>query len=99
MAAQTLTETLKDALSLPQAAHLFNPVPHVATLHRWATKGTRGVKLRTWLAGGKRVTTPAAIERFLLDLNSDREPDAAESTAEQARRAAEAGKALEALGC
>lgn len=97
MVAATLTDSLKDALTLAQAAHLFSPVPHIATLHRWATRGTRGVKLATWLRGGVRVTTHAACEQFLRDLNANTSVDS-DSPADAARRSREAAKALEALG-
>ncbi len=70
MTVSTLTDSLRDALTLAQAAHLLSPVPHVATLHRWATRGTRGVRLATWLRGGVRVTTPAAVEEFLRGLSA-----------------------------
>jgi hypothetical protein len=98
MVGANLTDTLKDAMTLPQAAHLFCPVPHVATLHRWSTRGTRGVKLQTWLSGGKRVTTPAAVEQFLRDLNAAAEADPRDLEADARRRADAAGRALEALG-
>jgi hypothetical protein len=97
MAAATLTEALKDALTLAQAAHYFSPVPHVSCVQRWATSGTRGVKLRTWLSGGRRVTTPAAIEEFLRALNADSDSPA-DTDDDVARRAKEAGRALEKIG-
>lgn len=70
MVADSLTETLRDAITLAEAAQLFSPVPHAATVWRWATKGTRGSKLQSWMLGGKRVTTPAAVEAFLRGLNA-----------------------------
>jgi hypothetical protein len=94
---QTLTSTLKDALTLPQAAHYFSPVPHVSCVQRWCTTGTRGVKLQSWLSGGRRVTTPAAIEAFLRALNADSDTPA-EAADDVLRRSREAGKALEAIG-
>ena len=91
----TLTESLKDAITLAQAAHFFSPVPHVSGVQRWANRGTRGVRLETWLSGGRRVTTPAAIERFLLALNRDA---GSVSDDDSTRRGCQAGKALEAIG-
>ncbi len=38
--------------------------PHVATMHRWATRGLAGVKLRTIYAGGHRRTTEPWIRDF-----------------------------------
>lgn len=98
MVAASLTDSLREALTLAQAAHLFSPVPHVATLHRWRTRGTRGVKLQTWLRGGVVVTTPAAVEQFLRALNAGAD-DPGDSPSDAARRSREAAKALEALGC
>ena len=37
---------------------------HVSTLWRWATAGVGGVKLETIMAGGSRMTSFEAIERF-----------------------------------
>lgn len=96
MATATLTESLKDALTLSQAADFFSPVPHISCIQRWATRGTRGVKLQTWLSGGRRVTTPAAIEQFLIELN--RAAETAVNPDDAARRSIDAGRALEAIG-
>ncbi len=89
-----LTEVLKDAISLAEAARRVPRNPHVGTIWRWSTQGCRGIKLRTWLAGGIRVTTPAAVEEFLQELNSS-----ADASPSEARRLAQqAGAALEDLG-
>jgi len=39
--------------------------PHLATVHRWRLRGTRGVRLESVLVGGKRFTSAEAIERFV----------------------------------
>lgn len=39
--------------------------PNVSTLHRWAIRGCRGVKLETQAVGHMRYTSEAAIRRFL----------------------------------
>jgi hypothetical protein len=91
----TLTDRLRNAISLPQAAQLFSPVPHAATVWRWCTKGTRGVKLESWVRGGQRVTTPEAVERFLLALNAADEP-ATETQDDFSRRAKSEKAALKA---
>jgi hypothetical protein len=39
--------------------------PHAATLYRWVSRGVRGVTLETLVVAGSRVTTMAAIERFI----------------------------------
>lgn len=99
MTSATLTETLKDAISLSQAVDFVPRRPHVATVWRWATKGVRGVRLATVIIGGRRMVTPAALEDFLQRLNADQPVDDAETDADMARRAAAVSKALEALGC
>jgi hypothetical protein len=38
--------------------------PHVATLHRWATIGCRGVKLEFVCIGAQRCTSNDALQRF-----------------------------------
>jgi hypothetical protein len=39
--------------------------PSAATAWRWYRHGIKGVRLETWLAGGRRVTSVAAIFRFI----------------------------------
>lgn len=38
---------------------------HPTTLWRFSTKGSGGTVLQTWMLGGRRVTTLAAVERFI----------------------------------
>jgi hypothetical protein len=40
--------------------------PNISTLHRWATRGVRGVKLETIAVGHVRYTSIEAVRRFLL---------------------------------
>lgn len=42
---------------------------HVATFHRWATVGCRGVKLETLQIGGTRRTSQEALQRFFETLS------------------------------
>lgn len=37
---------------------------HVATLHRWAKQGVRGIKLDSARLGGRLVTSAEALQRF-----------------------------------
>jgi hypothetical protein len=39
--------------------------PNISTLHRWATRGVRGVKLETVAVGHVRYTSIEAVRRFL----------------------------------
>ena len=100
MPAATLTDALRDAITLADAVDYIPGRPHVATLHRWASRrGVRGgIRLETYLVGGIRMTTPAAIERFLRRLNGDA-PLVDQIDAEDvARRGREADQALAAMG-
>lgn len=77
--------------------------PSIPTRHRWAGSGVVGpggqrVKLATWKVGGRRVTTPEAVAEFLAQCTGE-PPAPTETPADVARRSAEAGRALEALGC
>jgi hypothetical protein len=71
--------------------------PNVATLWRWTVKGVRGIKLESSLVGGRRVTTPAAVRRFVAALSNprDQRPSPAHSVA--AHRAAELELAREGI--
>lgn len=96
---------LKDAACLTHAARRWLPPSrtgkpvHSSVLHRWAEKGIRGIRLQTWRVGGQRMTTQAALEEFLQKLNADSPAAEREIDTEVARRAKEAGAALERLGC
>jgi hypothetical protein len=39
--------------------------PHVATVLRWASRGSAGVRLETVFVGGRRLTSAAAVTRFV----------------------------------
>ena len=39
--------------------------PHLSTILRWATRGCHGVRLRTWVMGGRRLTNPASVTEFV----------------------------------
>lgn len=91
-----LTDSLRDAITLAEAAKDFPTRPPVQQVHRWSTHGVRGVKLMTWLCGGKRVTTAAAVETFLRELNAER-PATPTDDAQEKHRAEQAGAALDAL--
>lgn len=43
------------------------------TLHRWATKGCRGVVLETIFVGGARCTSTEALQRFFAALTAVRQ--------------------------
>jgi hypothetical protein len=43
--------------------------PSVNTIRRWAGRGVRGVRLRTWLIGGRRYTSVEAVAQFVAALS------------------------------
>lgn len=102
--------TLSDAMPLTQALRRFfppgrtgNPV-HLSTGLRWVHKGVVGpggerVRLEAVRVGGQTYVTPAAAERFVAALNAGSSAAKTETDADMARRAKEASRALEALGC
>jgi hypothetical protein len=52
-------------LTLAEAARAVPGGPvHVTTIHRWRLKGVRGIRLETFLRGGVRFTSMAALETF-----------------------------------
>jgi hypothetical protein len=66
------------SLSLRQAAKILPGQPSRSTLHRWTHHGCRGVRLATFLVGGRRYTTREAIENFINALsNAEGSGDAA----------------------
>jgi hypothetical protein len=44
------------------------------TLHRWCTKGLRGLKLESVKVGGARFTSAEALARFFQALTAERDP-------------------------
>jgi len=57
---------LEHMISMAEAARSLPRRPHVSTLYRWHRRGVRGIKLQTWLVGGRRYTTPDALEKFVV---------------------------------
>jgi hypothetical protein len=77
------------------------------TMWTWATEGLRGVKLKSWKLGNRRVTTMAAVQQFTREyteavdrMREHRQQLAASirTTAQQERRAEAAMKRLQARG-
>ena len=62
MSIQLSSESL---LSPTQARNHVPGRPHVATIWRWMTKGSRGVRLESIVCGGRRFTSVEAIQRFV----------------------------------
>lgn len=79
-------------LTLTQVAQQLGV--HVATTWRWALYGVKGRRLRTVAVGGRRFVLPADLEAFLAQDGGQRH----DADADLHRRAADAGKLLDARG-
>jgi hypothetical protein len=78
--------------------------PSVQTVMRWILSGIQGpngdrLKLASFKVAGRRYVTREGVAEFIAASNSDDETQRKPSATEIARRSAEAGRALEALGC
>jgi hypothetical protein len=93
------TETL---MSLSAATHSLPDRPHVSTLHRWRTRGIRGIRLETCLVGGRRVTSAEALQRFSAALtaaaNGESMPEATRTPKQRDRSIEQAERELDAAG-
>jgi hypothetical protein len=70
--------------------------PNVSTLWRWSMQGIRGVRLETLMAGGVRVTSQEAIQRFFDRLTEQSETGRVATAPEPRRLPAHRRKAIEA---
>jgi hypothetical protein len=44
---------------------------HLSTVHRWASRGIKGVRLESIVVGGTRCTSAEALQRFFTRLAGD----------------------------
>jgi hypothetical protein len=44
----------------------------LTTVFRWALRGCKGTRLETWLIGGQRFTSRAAVDRFIAAINESK---------------------------
>lgn len=58
------------ALTLGELTKLIEPRPHINSVRRWARKGCRGSKLRTWFVGGRLCSSLEAWDEFSASLNN-----------------------------
>ena len=65
-----MSSSLSDYISLSVAMRSLSPPRHVATGYRWAQRGCRGVRLRTYLVGGARATTLSDLETFIDEVTA-----------------------------
>lgn len=77
--------------------------PSLPTRHRWRLQGVldanaKRIRLECWKIGGRLVTTPEAVDRFIVALSADADAVEHESESDVARRNRETRRALEAIG-
>jgi formamidopyrimidine-DNA glycosylase len=84
----------QNILTMRDAAKRLPTRPHVSTVIRWAERGCRGQRLKTWLIGGSRVTSEEALAEFLSGLNGER----VETTRKRAKEIEAAEHALDVAG-
>jgi hypothetical protein len=62
-------------LTLTEVSKHLPGRPHISTIHRWRTKGLKGVRLRTFRVGGRRVTTVSDLEEFIAKVTAAADGD------------------------
>jgi len=74
--------------------------PGLATLHRWRLNGIDGVKLETFLLGGRRCTTMEAFTRFCEAVTAarDKKPPQTRTTREKMKQRGQADRILAKAG-
>jgi hypothetical protein len=70
---------------------------HVATVHRWCTRGLHGTKLEYLQLGGTRVTTAGALMRFFTRLTGAPVQGAVPLSDQRQRQVERATRAAEAV--
>lgn len=78
----------------------LNPPPSPATLHRWRLRGRYGVRLETFLRGGRRFTTRDAVELFFerIAAIADGDKPPVRTRRQRERDIAQASKRLDEAG-
>lgn len=61
---------LEDLVPFPDAPSIVPGRPDISTLHRWRTKGVRGVRLVTVRIGGRRFVSRKSLEQFSARLTA-----------------------------
>lgn len=107
MAATLIDIDQERRLSLKEAALLITKqfpdrrggrALNLSTVHRWASRGLKGIRLEIVQVGGTRFTTAEAVHRF-FEMLAGRDPVAIQqSSASHRRRVTEAEKVLEKAG-
>jgi hypothetical protein len=82
----------ESVITLAEAARRLPGCPHVSTLHRWRTRGLRGVRLRTSKIGGKRMVALRALEEFCAAVTAASDGKRQQATHNSKRREREIAK-------
>lgn len=61
--------------------------PHISSLHRWRQHGIRGVRLRSYLCGGRRCSTLADVEEFFAQVTAAKDGTTSPRTTRQRQAA------------
>jgi hypothetical protein len=90
----------EDVISLTDAAKSLPGRPNITTIWRWRNRGVRGVKLETFLQGGRRMTSREALSRFFAATTAaaDGEPIRSETPRQRERAIERAEKRAAELG-
>jgi hypothetical protein len=75
----------------------IHPAPSSATLHRWRLRGLRGVRLVTFLRGGRRYVAPSALAEFFNAVTAAADGPSPPSAASRQSRSREIERAEEQL--
>ena len=61
---------LADLIPIEQVPRLLPGNPHISTIHRWRTRGVRGVRLSSVRLGGRRLVPREALVEFIKSITS-----------------------------
>ncbi len=100
MAIDVLNETL---LNFSQLAKTIPPMRgnrpvHVSTIHRWRSRGVRGVRLEATRIGGSWHTSSEAFKRFCVRLTAVEDATAVTCSASKRQHTHQADRLLENSG-
>lgn len=90
--------TSDSIMTLSQAARQLPDRLHVSTLHRWANRGIRGVRLEVVRLGGRVYTSAEALQRFAQQLSQPARGTCAKHSPDREQRLAAAESALDQAG-
>ena len=76
------------AIAISDAPRHIAGRPHIATVWRWRTHGVKGIRLESYVVGGRVFTTRKAIERFIERTTAARNGQPAEQAPSRKRQAA-----------